>query len=306
MPGATDLDWSTIENIYFSFGKLPNPADADKHVCLNEAFSQYLYYYEETESLFIAHKDGTKTLALNPVTILRELIIDEIFVCLPSKAKTETTKQHIVALFKFSTMWHIAANGSLGGIRNKATLDAAARQAIANHSPVLCLQMHIPHRGFKKDWWPCNFMTILVANKTAKASRARIANLLQRKYKLKAAPPDTPILVPLKPVESTADTAIIPVPSSCAGALPVNTDNLVSAPANNSIVDTPALSNVIPATYISGSNVDATVPSGTTSLHLHEYLVVRLTKRHHDALKIKLYNLPSYILSMDWFYDTID
>eukprot|EP00536_Pseudo-nitzschia_multiseries_P009483 jgi/Psemu1/23294/gm1.23294_g len=72
------------------------------------------------------YRDGTKTLCLDPVTILCELIIDEIFDCLPSKAKTETTKQHIIALFKFSTMWHIAANGSLGRIWNKATLDAAA------------------------------------------------------------------------------------------------------------------------------------------------------------------------------------
>eukprot|EP00536_Pseudo-nitzschia_multiseries_P007161 jgi/Psemu1/17244/gm1.17244_g len=97
MPATIDFDWNAIADIDFSFGKLPNPADADKH-----------------------------TLGLDPVTILRELIIDEIFDCLPSKVKTETTKQHIVALFKFSTMWHVAANGSLGHIRNKATLDAAA------------------------------------------------------------------------------------------------------------------------------------------------------------------------------------
>eukprot|EP00536_Pseudo-nitzschia_multiseries_P003730 jgi/Psemu1/8397/gm1.8397_g len=122
MPDTTDLDWNAIKDIYFSFGKLPNPADADKHVRLNQAFSQYLDY-AKTDSLFIAHKEGTKTLGLNPVTILRELIIDEIFDCLPSKARTETTKQHIVTLFKLSTLWHIAANGSLGRIRNKATLD---------------------------------------------------------------------------------------------------------------------------------------------------------------------------------------
>eukprot|EP00536_Pseudo-nitzschia_multiseries_P017075 jgi/Psemu1/49214/gm1.49214_g len=135
MPETTDFDWNAIRDINFSFGKLPNPADADKHGRLNQAFSQHLYY-EETESLFLPHKDGTKTLGHNPVTILCPLIIDEIFDCLPSKARTETTKQHIVTLFKLSTMWHIAANGSLGHIRDKATLDAAARQAIANHSPV--------------------------------------------------------------------------------------------------------------------------------------------------------------------------
>eukprot|EP00536_Pseudo-nitzschia_multiseries_P006081 jgi/Psemu1/14407/gm1.14407_g len=99
MPETSDFDWNAIHGIDFSFGKLPNPADADKHGCLNQAFSQHLYY-EETESLFITHKDGTKTLGLNPVTILCELIIDEIFDCLPSKARTETTKQHIVTLFK--------------------------------------------------------------------------------------------------------------------------------------------------------------------------------------------------------------
>eukprot|EP00536_Pseudo-nitzschia_multiseries_P004909 jgi/Psemu1/11243/gm1.11243_g len=323
MPDTADLDWNTIEDIYFSFGKLPNPANADKHVRLNEAFSQYLYY-EETDSLFITHKDGTKTLCLDPVTILHELIIDEIFDCLPSKAKTETTKQHIVALFKFSTMWHIAAKGSLGRcIRNKARLDAAARQAIANHSPVLRLQMHIPHWGFKKDWWPCNLMTVYdinqhqygksntreattVANKTANSSRARFANLLQGKYtKSKAAPPDTPILVPIKPVKSTTDTNL-PVPSPGTGIPPVKTiesavEPPIQVPANSSIVDTPAPSD---------SNIDAIVPPprspGASSLQplwskaSHEgrnaicshsnRTVLRITKRHRDALKIKLNN----------------
>eukprot|EP00536_Pseudo-nitzschia_multiseries_P003889 jgi/Psemu1/8774/gm1.8774_g len=219
-PETTDFDWNAIRDIDFSFGKLPNPADADKHGRLNQAFSQHLYY-EETESLFITHKDGTKTLGHNPVTILRELIIDEIFHCLPSKARTETTKQHIVALFKLSTMWHIAANGSLGHIQDKATLDAAAQQAIANHSPVLCLQMHIPHWGFKTYWWPYNFMLVYdtniysspknsnarkattLADNTPNASSARFANLPQRKY-------IKPKSVPLqrKPVASDAHMAI--------------------------------------------------------------------------------------------------
>eukprot|EP00536_Pseudo-nitzschia_multiseries_P018839 jgi/Psemu1/57559/gm1.57559_g len=34
--------------------------------------------------------------------------------------------------------------------------------------------------------------------------------------------------------------------------------------------------------------------------------VVCLTKRHRDALKIKLYHLHSNVLSMNWFYDTFD
>eukprot|EP00536_Pseudo-nitzschia_multiseries_P012912 jgi/Psemu1/33497/gm1.33497_g len=34
--------------------------------------------------------------------------------------------------------------------------------------------------------------------------------------------------------------------------------------------------------------------------------VVCLTKRHRDALKIKLYHLHSSVLSMNWFYDTFD
>eukprot|EP00536_Pseudo-nitzschia_multiseries_P013773 jgi/Psemu1/36345/gm1.36345_g len=34
--------------------------------------------------------------------------------------------------------------------------------------------------------------------------------------------------------------------------------------------------------------------------------VLRLTKRHRDALKIKMYHLYATILSMHWFYDTVD
>eukprot|EP00536_Pseudo-nitzschia_multiseries_P016863 jgi/Psemu1/48163/gm1.48163_g len=236
MPETTDFDWNAIEDIDFSFGKLPNPADADKHGCLNQAFSQHLYY-EETESLFITHKDGTKTLGLNPVTILRELIIDEIFDCLPSKAKTETTKQHIVALlFKFSSMWHIAANGSLGRIRNKATLDAAARQAIANHSPVLSLQMQIPHWGFKKDWWPYDFMTVydITQHQYGKS------NTPLPIYYSFVRPPDTTILTaPIKLVESETHTATH-VPSSCVTSSLATTDLLTNKMIHSDVVATPS------------------------------------------------------------------
>eukprot|EP00536_Pseudo-nitzschia_multiseries_P006479 jgi/Psemu1/15412/gm1.15412_g len=93
VPTVSPTEFLGIKDIYFSFGNLPNPID----------------------SLFIAHKDDTKTLVgLDPVTILRKIIINEIMDCLPSKEKTETTKQCIAVLFNFSTMWHIAANGSLG------------------------------------------------------------------------------------------------------------------------------------------------------------------------------------------------
>eukprot|EP00536_Pseudo-nitzschia_multiseries_P000528 jgi/Psemu1/1171/gm1.1171_g len=229
MPDTTDLDWNDIEDIYFSFGKLPNPADADKHVRLNQAFSQYLDY-EETDSLFITHKEGTKTLGLNPVTILRELIIDAIFDCIPSQARTETTKQHVATLFKLSTMWHIAANGSLGRIRNKATLDAAAQQAIANHSPVLRLQMQIPHWGISKRLFPskkqhpqesytgsrynspclqgpiCQFTTAqYVTPKAVPLQRTHI-NTTAR------IPPVTADLGPLQSVGSTADTPSVKAP----------------------------------------------------------------------------------------------
>eukprot|EP00536_Pseudo-nitzschia_multiseries_P018925 jgi/Psemu1/58052/gm1.58052_g len=34
--------------------------------------------------------------------------------------------------------------------------------------------------------------------------------------------------------------------------------------------------------------------------------VLRLSKRHRDALKIKMYHLYANILSMNWFYDTVD
>eukprot|EP00536_Pseudo-nitzschia_multiseries_P016630 jgi/Psemu1/46977/gm1.46977_g len=371
MSATTDFDWNAIRDINFSFGKLPNPADADKHGCLNQAFSQHLYY-EETESLLITHKDGTKTLGLNPVTILRELIIDEIFDCLPSKARTETTKQHIVALFKLSTMWHIAANGSLGRIRNKATLDAAARQAIANHSPVLCLQMHIPHWGFKTDWWPYDFMSVYdtniysspkksntrkattVADKSPNASRARFANLTQRTPV--ASDTHMAIQFPAHATNSIIDThapsdllpatytytssivnAIVPSPYK---AIPSDTTKIVDSNAAATPVE--ALSTT-PATFqwtftpqndiakfrrLPKSAPSPSPPFGTlgevtdhpnaTPAYIRSLQtpccnqicpkttyqpVLRLSKRHRDALKVKLYHLYANILSMNWFYD---
>eukprot|EP00536_Pseudo-nitzschia_multiseries_P017708 jgi/Psemu1/52163/gm1.52163_g len=42
------------------------------------------------------------------------------------------------------------------------------------------------------------------------------------------------------------------------------------------------------------------------SSRLNHPLVLRLSKRHQDALKVNLYHLYANILSMNWFYDTFD
>eukprot|EP00536_Pseudo-nitzschia_multiseries_P015491 jgi/Psemu1/42783/gm1.42783_g len=38
----------------------------------------------------------------------------------------------------------------------------------------------------------------------------------------------------------------------------------------------------------------------------HQPFLLRLSKRHRDALKVKMYHLHANILSMNWFYDTLD
>eukprot|EP00536_Pseudo-nitzschia_multiseries_P002875 jgi/Psemu1/6568/gm1.6568_g len=160
--------------------------------------------------------------------------------------------------------------------------------------------MRIPHWGFKTDWWPYNFMPVYdtniysspknsnarkattVADKTPNASRARFANLPQRKYikpkavlpqrkpvasdahmaipfpaqatnSITAVPPNTAILtVPIEPVESEDHTAH-PVPSSCVTSPLATTVLIPNKMIDSDVVATP-------------SNTTTSVPSVAANL----------------------------------------
>eukprot|EP00536_Pseudo-nitzschia_multiseries_P014359 jgi/Psemu1/38374/gm1.38374_g len=237
---SSHLAYQGIQDIAIQFGTFNTKGNAHKHEDLNKSFSHDLEY---TDGLFITDDDANrpKTLAPDPVTMLREIIVTAIMDILPPKERTAINKGHISRLFADATFWYVDPNQSVRRLRNKNTMDKTGEQAISNGQDTILIEIRASHWGFKPDWDAMHFGEIYdtniysfpeetqdqygksnirdattVADKTADASRARFANLLQRKYtKPQAVPPNTAILtVPINPIESEDHTAI-QVPSSC-------------------------------------------------------------------------------------------
>eukprot|EP00536_Pseudo-nitzschia_multiseries_P019063 jgi/Psemu1/58744/gm1.58744_g len=105
MPPAPPFDWNQIRDIRIQFGSFHTKGNADKHVELNKSFSHYL---EDTDGLFITDEDaeGPKTLAPDPATMLKEIIVNAIMDIIPAREQTEINKGHISTLFADATFWH--------------------------------------------------------------------------------------------------------------------------------------------------------------------------------------------------------
>eukprot|EP00536_Pseudo-nitzschia_multiseries_P016545 jgi/Psemu1/46535/gm1.46535_g len=371
---ATAFDWNQIKDIAIQFGTFNAKDNAHKHEDLNKTFGHDLEY---TDGLFITDDDaeGPKTLAPDPVPMLREII----------------------------------------RLRNKHLMDKAGELAIANGQDTILIEIRATHWGFKPDWDAIHFAEVYdtniysfpkksntreattVANKTPNASRTRFANLPQRKYiqlkavplqrkhiKPQAVPPNTANLGPLQPVGSIADTPSVQAPcyiwtwtyspnSDSVSFRRVQSDSLsfkratsfsppiqhqdkslVTAPLpspkrghhsalpwgptnfgrtfnpQNEIVTLrrlakPALSPqsslriplLVPSEALAaGTDLPHAAPAYIRSLQSpcrnqicskpNHQPVLRLFKRHWDALKVKLDHLYANILSMNWFYDTFD
>eukprot|EP00536_Pseudo-nitzschia_multiseries_P001603 jgi/Psemu1/3665/gm1.3665_g len=74
MPPAPPFDWNQIQDIAIRFGTFNTKGNAHKHEALNASFYHAL---EDTAGLFLtddADSEGPKTLAPDPVTMLKEII----------------------------------------------------------------------------------------------------------------------------------------------------------------------------------------------------------------------------------------
>eukprot|EP00536_Pseudo-nitzschia_multiseries_P010106 jgi/Psemu1/24998/gm1.24998_g len=243
MPARTAFDWNQIQDIAIQFGPFNAKDNAHKHEDFYKSFAHDLEY---TDGLFITDDDadGPKTLAPDPVTMLREIIVTAIMDILPSKEQTAVNKGHISRLFADATFWYVAPNQSPKSLQNKHSMDKAGELAIKNGQDTILIEIRATHWGFKPDWDAIHFAEVYdtntysspkksktckattVADKTPNASRARYANLPQRKYiKLKAVPlqrkhinttaripPVTANLDPLQSVGPIADTPSVKAP----------------------------------------------------------------------------------------------
>eukprot|EP00536_Pseudo-nitzschia_multiseries_P016739 jgi/Psemu1/47542/gm1.47542_g len=297
---TTPFDWTPIFGIEFRFASASNPTAA---ASLNKAYSEIIDKDELSEFFVTREADakedeGPLEIAPDPQLHILNCVANAIAINLIDPDKV--TKGHISNLLHKCVIKHVRHNGSRKRMRSKTEFDGAAKHAIRTNTdeePIVLFELTITHWRFKNKWRPDLFMQAYTgAPPSATASRAQFANLLQQKYTTtKAAPPDAPILVPIKSAEANVNGTI---PSGTTGLVHTKTVN------SNAVVT--------PVESLSGPPVNFRRTSLFTRqwqsvvFHRLPKPVLRLSKRHRDAIKVKRYHLYANILSMNWFYDTFD
>eukprot|EP00536_Pseudo-nitzschia_multiseries_P000193 jgi/Psemu1/430/gm1.430_g len=325
------LDWTPIFGIEFRFASPSNPTAATS---LNKAYSEIIGK-DELSEFFVTREgkeeEGPLEIAPDPQLHILNCVAKVIAINLIDP--DEVTKDHISNLLNKCVIKHVRKNGSRKQIRYKTEFNAAAKHAIRTNTdeePIVLFELTITHWRFKNKWRPDLFMQAYTGDPpSATASRAEFANLLQRKYTTpKAAPPDAPILAPITPAEAKNVTTTIS--SGAPGSVHTKTVNsnavatpvkaLSEPPANfrrtlfNPQSQSMLVFRCLPKTVsLPTSPIASSIqPLRSTASHEGRHAichhpnptVFQITKRHRDALKIKLYHLHANILSMNWFYDT--
>eukprot|EP00536_Pseudo-nitzschia_multiseries_P015031 jgi/Psemu1/41031/gm1.41031_g len=157
MPPAPPFDWNQIQDIAIRFGTFNTKGNAHKHEALNNSFYHAL---EDTAGLFLtddADSEGPKTLAPDPVTMLKEIIVNAIMDIIPPKEQTEINKGHISTLFADACLWYVAPDKTPKRIRNKHSMDKAGALAIAQGQETLLIEIRATHWGFKSNWDAVHF-----------------------------------------------------------------------------------------------------------------------------------------------------
>eukprot|EP00536_Pseudo-nitzschia_multiseries_P006880 jgi/Psemu1/16366/gm1.16366_g len=157
MPPAPPFDWNQIQDIAIRFGTFNTKGNAHKHEALNASFYHAL---EDTAGLFLtddADSKGPKTLAPDPVTMLKEIIVNAIMDIIPPKEQTEINKGHISTLFADACLWYVAPDKTPKRIRNKHSMDKAGTLAVAQGQETLLIEIRATHWGFKSNWDAVHF-----------------------------------------------------------------------------------------------------------------------------------------------------
>eukprot|EP00536_Pseudo-nitzschia_multiseries_P015241 jgi/Psemu1/41761/gm1.41761_g len=335
----TPFDWTPIFGIEFRFMSASNPSAA---ASLNKAYSEIIGTDELSEFFVTRKEEGPLEIAPDPQIHILNCIAEAIAINLIDP--DAVTQGHIANLLSKCVIKHVRNNGSRKRMRYKTDFDAAAKHAIRTNTdeePIVSFELTITHWRFKNKWRPDLFMQAYTGDpSSATSSRVQFANLLQRQYTTpKAASPDAPILAPITPAEAKNVNATIPSDTTTIEATNVNAtipsdttkmvgSNAVATPVE-ALSETPATFRRTfnpPSQSVALHHMPTPVPlpksPGASSLQplwskvsptgIHVILphtnptVLRITKRHRDALKIQLFHLHANILSMNWFYDTID
>eukprot|EP00536_Pseudo-nitzschia_multiseries_P002079 jgi/Psemu1/4838/gm1.4838_g len=323
----TPFDWTPIFGIEFQFTSASNPSAA---ASLNKVYSEIIGTNELSEFFVTRKEEGPLEIAPDPQLHILNCIAKAIGINLIDP--NAVTQDHIANLLNKCVIKHVRNDGSRKRMRYKTEFDAAAKHAIRTNTdgePIVLFELTITHWRFKTKWRPDLFMQAYTGDpSSATASRAQFANLLQRKYTTpKAAPPDAPILAPITPAEQAKNVnATIPsettkMVASNAAATPVEALSATQAPfrwtftPQHDIATFRRLPKSAPSpSPPSGTLGEVTDLPNATPAYIQSLQtpccnllcpkpkyqpVLRLSKRHRDALIVKLYHLYANILSMN-------
>eukprot|EP00536_Pseudo-nitzschia_multiseries_P017453 jgi/Psemu1/50886/gm1.50886_g len=346
----TPFDWTPIFGIEFRFASASNPTAATS---LNKAYSE-IVGKDELSEFFVTRdsKEEEGPLEMAPDPQLHILHCAAKAIAINPIDPDKVAKGHISNLLNQCVIKHVRNDGSRKRMRYKTEFDAAAKHAIRTNTdeePIVLFELTITHWRFRNKWRPDLFMQAYTEDPpSATVSRAQFANLLQQKYTTpKAAPPDAPILAPIKPAEAkkvnatissgatglvhtkTVNSNAVAIPVKALSGPPANFRRTLFTPQRQSMLVFRCLPNSVPSPQPSlrtpplpseapAENTDPpnAAPAYIRSLQspCHNQIFSRpthppvfcITKRHRDALKIKMRHLYANLLPMNWFYDTFD
>eukprot|EP00536_Pseudo-nitzschia_multiseries_P012232 jgi/Psemu1/31397/gm1.31397_g len=142
---ATPFDWNQIQEIAIRFGTFNTKGNVQKHETLNNSFQHDL---EDTAGLFLTDdndSEGPKTLAPDPVTMLKEIIVNAIMDIIPPRNKLRSIKDTYPPFLQTLR------------IRNKHSMDKAGALAIKQGQDTLLIEIRAAHWGFKPNWDAVHF-----------------------------------------------------------------------------------------------------------------------------------------------------
>eukprot|EP00536_Pseudo-nitzschia_multiseries_P013107 jgi/Psemu1/34213/gm1.34213_g len=293
----TPFDWTPIFGIEFRFASASNPTAATS---LNKTYSEIIGK-DELSEFFVTREgkeaEGPLEIAPDPQLHILNYVAKAIAINLIDPDKV--TKGHISNLLHKCVIKHVRHNGSRKRMRSRTEFDAAAKHAIRTNTDEESIPTpethHLPpHPG-------PNLPIYYSENIPHQRPLPRTLTPAEQAKNVNATiPSDTTKIVDSNaaatPVEALSET-----PATFRRTFNPHSQSVAfhHLPTPVPLPKSPGASSLKPIwSKVSHTGSHVILPHTNPT-------VLRITKRHRDALKIKLFHLHANILSMNWFYDTI-
>jgi hypothetical protein len=152
------FNWTKIVGFHFEF-EADNLSFANQSKQFNKEYQNHI---RDPEDLFINTEDGTQILALDPIKIIKELIVQDIMIDLTFDGDDERTEteNRITMLLSGSLLTCYTNSGKSFKIRNQKGLISLAEQTHEEGGRNIQLKFNISHWKFCRSWHPSLFSKI--------------------------------------------------------------------------------------------------------------------------------------------------